>query len=154
MRSLFVAFLTLGALEQLQDTRGSSERFLKGYKTFQTSFKTKTSIKFHSKISHDEIEQHGEDIIKYCSYAIIGLGLLSLVFCSYMFIPLSLIFLLEQIIYRDFINLSKDSEISAFKELAFTLLIFFVGLGLSCSGPCKTMCPKVTNRGNFKRKRK
>ncbi len=147
-----VLFLSLGAWNTLNNLEENSEVFMQSFKTFQSTFTSKTGVKFHDTLDHSKVDPIKEDVVKYTAYAIIGLGILSLLSSSCFTLLMALVYFLHESIRLNLFSFNQNTNLNQIQELALALFIVFVSFQVACSG-CKTQCNRKKSVSEDRKKR-
>ena len=78
----FVAYICLGAYQDLNDKKTAAGELLGHYHTFELGFTKLTGWKYHEKLSSSFWKNHAEQIITILSYTKFALGVMALTFCN------------------------------------------------------------------------
>ncbi len=130
-RLFLVLYIGIHAYTIFQDVDTHGDQFMVHYKNFQETFARRAKMEFPAQMTHSNIEHHGACVAKYLSYALLGLGILSLLVCRKLTMLLGLVYFLEELVVQNFVSLTQESTLEELQRFALALFILFSSCYLS-----------------------
>ena len=133
LRTVFVAFFALNALNNLRDLESFHPALHKSYQTFEKTFTERTGLKFPDQLIASNLHQHSEMIATGLAWTQLGLAVASVLICSWFIGLVGFVYLIKSIVQLNAAKFNLKTPLTEFEPLLLAFGLFAASLVMCCS---------------------